>query len=781
MSIFYDLLKKNAEDPKTENMVPIIGRTLAKYSFSDANYCGLSYKELLKHVDFWIKMFKDPKFTEQPIAGRRKYIVVDNSITSITAIIALLECDSIPVIIDAKNVPIISKRLLPYTEYGDLAKGCEVPDAAVEAYLKVMGADKKLEGEDKPGTKLIICSSGSESLTPHLKVLTEEELVNLPIQYGDDDCIFYSYVSCAHISGILTNLVNLLVHDNMILLTQGFDIEDIYFAKNMETFGERNFERKYTVERYFLSTANPELINLVFGPKSYYDGNYYDQIHIEGDELVVHVQRPDYQFLLSDVWLTKDLWEGKIKPNSVMLPRDIVVQLSKAKLDGVDLSRMKHIYMAGGVNSEDMVKAMREKIPSIPEGVFTNLYGSTEANGVICCCNEKDFRTCYIDVSDCESGKVRYTYDHKAFYEIENGAVTEIASPEDVFNYMPYLSASSERVPDVTIANAVDIMYKGKENGDLGVYIGDQLYVLGRKSELLKLKGKSYITNSLESFLSNEIQAEVFVTPLEDKGIQPYIKVDKLSDFKGILEKYYSCLAVGRNIKSFHVNPPVVIDDYIFEKSKISGKQPRATLELFAPYVAQQYEALKAKTAGIVGTALAVAPSFLRYNIQVAKDGCFGVRVRRRLTMPMDDVIKCFYKPILLDKDTIQYVPQPQIIFITQEHIVASNSNIVKKFATGPMTTVLNEAIKADNAGELSEKKYRDPKEAKSVDEIFEILRHNIMFDILRRYANKRSYESALATLTPEELERYQKGLPIRGGSENTSPEQKDPDDRDPR
>ena len=775
MSIFYNMLRQKAGDPETRNLVSIIGRVKSNFENIELNYASISYKELLNLVDYYASEFKDPNFTEQPIEHRRKYIVVDNSISSLAVIIALLKCDSIPVIIDGKNIPIIPKKYLPYIDYGDMAKGGETFDMAINAYLRQMNVYKPLEGEDKPGTKLIICSSGSESLTPHLKVITEKELIHLPFQYGHTNAGFYSYVSCAHISGILTNLVNFLVHDNLILLTQNFDIEDVYFAKDMEKFCKMDFERKYIEKRYFLSTANPELINLVFGPESYYKGIYYGETHIEGDELVVKVQRPGYQHIFPNIAIEQLLSKRDIKPNAVMLPRDIVTKLSKADLSNVDLSIMKHIYMAGGVNSEDVVRAMREKIPSIPEGVFTNLYGSTEANGVICCCNEKDFKTCYINICDCESGKVRYTYDHKAFYEIEDGAVTEIASPEDTFGYMPYLSVSSERVPDVTIANAIDIMYQGKENGDLGIYIDNQLYVLGRKSELVKLKGKSYITNSLESWLSNELQAEVFVTPIGDAGIQPYIKASNINEFEDITKKYWACAKLGADFKKFHINPPVVIDDYIFERSKISGKLPHAVLKFLSGYVENQYNAIRAGKDGIIGMAKAALPPLQLYNATPQEDGGFIIDLHNRATMLMHDVVSRFYKLQLIGRDKVRYIPKPEIIFITDAHVDAGNRRIIEDSVKKILNQAIEESISAHERGELSEDKYRDPREAKNPDEIFAILKHNIMFDLVRRSFNKFSSKLISGTMTPEELENYSRILHIQTIGK------KDPDDRDQR
>ncbi len=64
MSIFYDLLKKKANNSETKNEVAAIGEM---HFNQDVNYFSMTYQELLKKVDEYIEMFKDPKNVHQPI------------------------------------------------------------------------------------------------------------------------------------------------------------------------------------------------------------------------------------------------------------------------------------------------------------------------------------------------------------------------------------------------------------------------------------------------------------------------------------------------------------------------------------------------------------------------------------------------------------------------------------------------------------------------------------------------------------------------------------------
>ena len=93
----------------------------------------------------------------------------------------------------------------------------------------------------------------------------------------------------------------------------------------------------------------------------------------------------------------------------------------------------------------------------------------------------------------------------------------------------------------------------------------------------------------------------------------------------------------------------------------------------------------------------------------------------------------------------------------------------------GILKKAVEEAISVHERGELSEDKYRDPRGSKDPDEIFAILKHNIMFDLARRSFNKFSSKLISGTITPEELENYSRILHIQTIGK------KDPDDRDPR
>jgi hypothetical protein len=81
MSILYEELKKKALDESKNKEMVIAGRFV--YPEVSGNYYGMTYSDLLDLVNVYIMALKDPRFTTQPIEGRRKYIVVDNSINSI--------------------------------------------------------------------------------------------------------------------------------------------------------------------------------------------------------------------------------------------------------------------------------------------------------------------------------------------------------------------------------------------------------------------------------------------------------------------------------------------------------------------------------------------------------------------------------------------------------------------------------------------------------------------------------------------------------------------------
>ncbi len=757
MSIFYEQLKKKALDETKKDEMVIVGKYHLP-SGGATNYCGMTYTDVLRNVDAFIDVFKNQEYTDQSIIGNRKYIVVDNSLNSIFAIIALLECGSIPVIIDSKNVPGIEDNKLPYLDYGDYVVDAEKEDQLVEEYLNKLNIDENLLNEKEPGCKLIICSSGSEGATPHLNTIMENDLVKLPNQYGDSNSIFLSYISCANISGILTNLVNFLVHDVKLMLTQDFNLETIYFAKDFDKFLEKNFKRKYIENRYFCSTANPALMKLLFLNKSYYDGKLYDSIRLEGDELVVSEMRPNYQMISFNDRVRKKIQTGTLpQPDTMMLPRNILKYLKEVDLEEIDLSSMRHIYLSGGINSEEVVKKVREMIPSIPKGIFTNLYGSTEANGVICTCDEKDFKTCYINVGDYELGKITYSFDMKKFYEISNGITKEIEPPKDLFEYMPYLNVSSKQEKMVTVDNKLQIKYNGKETGDIGIYIGDQLYILGRKSDIIKLKGRTYIAHSLESYYSNEIGSTVYIRPIDEEGIQLFMKESPIKFTPEFIKRYEKALNLSKETKRFHVNPPVVLDDYIFAESKISGKISKPYLLIYEDYAKEQLDAFFNIPNSIIEKSKKIAESLAAYSPEVLSDGSFLIDVSKRLTLPITDIILNFYKPTYINNDLIRFIPKPEIIFMTEPHKLFSNQKMVYEYSGGILQAILEKALKLKQTGELLTDKYQSINEKMHGEEIIEKLRYDMMIDVVRRLVNKRQYENYSKSFNVEEPKRLDK------------------------
>ncbi len=732
MSVFYGLLKEKAEDASLNDMPSMIGRWHGEKLTT--NYVGGTYSQILAEVNYYIEVFKTLEAYTKPLKNRRKYIAVDNSLNSIAAIIALLECEAIPVIIDAKNIKGFPEDKLPFIFHGDMIFETLTAEKMLDDYLATIDSyEKPLAHEDEEGGKLIICSSGSEGFSPHFNLVKESNLLNLPQQYGDNGDVFFSYISCANISGILTNIVNFLVHNNTILLAQEFDLELIYFASDIGLFGEKNFKRKYLDKHYLCSTANPELMKLAFFGEASVDGIYFDETSVDTHELLIKVARPNYQFLSFDrdtyQYLASD---KKIRPQSMMFPRNILNYLSTADLEGVDLSSLKHIYLAGGINSMKLVNKVRNLIPTIPAGVFTNLYGSTEANGVMCTCDEKDFRTCYINIGEIDSGVVTYTYDKLDFFEIKDGKVEKIDCKFDGSKFFPYLTVSSKKEEKITVDEELNIKYKGDNTGDLGIYIDDRLYVLGRRKEKIKLNNRTYLISALEAYYSELIDAQVYISQVDENAIQPYIKV-KSGEFPSTLRKYRDCLELSNTITDFKVNPPIVLDEYIFPESKISGKISKSVLHNYDYACPSQLLAVTTLPDSIVETSKFFAELVLaNYSPIVHEDGSFTINIESRMTLPITEIFTNFFKAIKVTDSEITFAPKDDVIFMTSAHTEINNYIALRDYKQIG-SFILDKALDDRDNGLLDESKYVPLNQCKTAEELWEQLRFNIEYDILKR------------------------------------------------
>ena len=576
MSALYDLLKKKAEDSETRDQILYaeMPETIENSDYS--RFLGFTYLEFYKLVNIYIKKFEKEGLKR----GSVKFICVDNSVASNALILAARECGLRTVLIDSLFRRALKDLNVPMIYGDDDFNGQTVDERAM---LTIESAISYLQRDIKGD--IIICSSGSEGV-PHFEGFTEEQLLNIKNQYGTDKSTFYSYISSANISGLLTNIVNPLLHDCDVVMRTGFDL-GVFDRTNRGSKG-MIFDR-----RYLLSTRNPKLAYDIFYGK--WDNEI---LKIEGNQLVVgrYVSFDPYRRF--PIYKQLDLQIGSLDDfgitiDAVMFPRDIVRHLENYDCSRLNFNSVINIYLAGGVNPGKMIDKIREKL-TIPACSLTNLYGATEAGGVIVTCNEQNLRPCYIDASNSLNGELVYTFDKINFFSITKEGVKKVNKKFDEGLYMEFLPVSDSETSNVTINDDFTIVFsnvegtKQIESTDIGAIIEGQLYVVGRKSSLTRISGKNYFLNSVEDQLSRVLGVDIYCLPSEDrKKISVFANCEN-KDINYKINIYYKILDFCSQ-QGIPFDYPVILDEESFPRIETSGKISRKQFEEYRKYASVQY------------------------------------------------------------------------------------------------------------------------------------------------------------------------------------------------
>lgn len=200
-----------------------------------------------------------------------------------------------------------------------------------------------------------------------------------------------------------------------------------------------------------------------------------------------------------------NLYELGYKDVSLLVPRNILDFIKKEEQH--DFSNIGKLYLSGEINSLDFIKEIRKKMPTLKENVFVNLYGSTEALGIISYCEENKLKPIYINQLALSNGEFIYTFDKVNFYKrkfINNTFQDEKINLEyDDFIYFECLPVSENKVDNVIIENDFgEIIYNDKRTGDIGIYVNNQLYIICRKNDVVEINNKKYYLIAIENLFS---------------------------------------------------------------------------------------------------------------------------------------------------------------------------------------------------------------------------------------------------------------------------------------
>lgn len=606
MSLIYDLLKEKATNPETKDKIayveiPKIGNHVESMSyrfflpsFKDYNRTiGFTYADFYELVNNYIdhgdyKASLYPKIYSIDSKPRLKRVIVSNNIASSAAVIAMLELGYIPILVDEMlNFPDpIGFREVASDSYHKI-------DNELEKVVNVSVPKSRSAG--RKNNMLLISSSGSEGVKPHYNVLTEQSLVNSKIQYGEENSTFYSYISSANISGFLANIINPIVYNTTAVVETGFGLEIFDRERRKEKCRDRIVDEW---ERYTFSPRDP-----IFQKTLLFEKFTDSEVKLEGSKIKIFYHNkfifyPDITWDYDDInYKCGTFEELGINIDSVMFPRDILSHLEKYEngLENLDFSQIRHIYLTGGVNRQEVIDAIRKKIPSIQYGVFENLYGATEAGGVICSCPEKDLIPCFINITRYRNNEIIYTYDKKKFYLLTKAGGVEIPCEFDEFDFVSYLPVSNKIEQNVQIDNDFTIKFRDVEDknwiesSDFGVYIDNKLYVLGRKKALIDVNNKCYFINTIEDYFSRALGAPVLLGKLPTNGCYHiYIDIEKFETLPEKIELYKNAVYASLHLKSITFGRPVLLPHYFFPVSRISGKISRSNLVKNEQYVDAQ-------------------------------------------------------------------------------------------------------------------------------------------------------------------------------------------------
>lgn len=278
-----------------------------------------------------------------------------------------------------------------------------------------------------------------------------------------------------------------------------------------------------------------------------------------------------------------DLYALQNKSVSLLVPRDILDFFNSIYYDErrqYNFSNIDKMYLSGEINNLGFIKEIRKKMPTLKENVFVNLYGSTEALGIISCCEEKKLKPIYINQLALANGDFIYTFDKVNFYKrkfINNTFQDEKINLEyDDFIYFECLPVSENKVDNIRIENNFgEIIYNDKRTGDIGIYVNNQLYIICRKTEVVEIEKKKYYLTAIENLFSKFTGLKV--TALKHNNeinvIVNFILDEKnMTNIKDIISLIKKSYDLTNKLSYLPLSLPIFVDSGHINKSSAMKK-----------------------------------------------------------------------------------------------------------------------------------------------------------------------------------------------------------------
>jgi hypothetical protein len=187
----------------------------------------------------------------------------------------------------------------------------------------------------------------------------------------------------------------------------------------------------------------------------------------------------------------------------LFLPRNYRELMKTIKNENV-----QRVFIFGETNGMDVINYLK---PSNDRKIsFINVYGSTEAGGLVSEYDITNAQEIFIYEYDLEKDLVIYSYDKIHFYLKDKNNIKEI-NKDDIKNINNYISllpcGTNESDIKIDNNNIGEGIINDYHTGDIFILIDNKLYILGRKADLIDNTSLSYLDNETTNLLNKKCTA----------------------------------------------------------------------------------------------------------------------------------------------------------------------------------------------------------------------------------------------------------------------------------
>lgn len=453
-------------------------------------------------------------FTNANFNGKKVLVRVQNNFESIALIIALLK---INVDINLTN----DEKKVDTKEY-DAVLNSDIEHLESYNYFSQYSPNYKFNEKTlNLKSRVALFTSGSTG-SPKPIYFNEEDIINKYLIEENNDGKYFTPTNISCMSGFLRNFIEpILLNKQTYLRTGLFNLDN------------KQDELNY-IEEFYKNVCN---------------------------------------YNISNIFITKNMIE--------LIPE----RISK----NYNFDFLKEVFLTGEIYSNRDIEILKQKLPGLSKSAIKYVYGSTEACGAVALSEGKEIVPIYVHEAALLDNVLIFTYDKQKYYTYFNGEIIKLEQKFDDDYFVDFLpvKTNNKKIKTNSLTckdgynstlNDILIYYDNKWNntGDIGFEVNDNLYIIGRKDDVIISNNEKYITAIIEKRLQQFTSCPLAVFERDGK-LCVAICVDE--DFSNPYNYRMLCDEINKIIKDrYYYLDFYIMNSKQFPKVKGSNKILRKNL-----------------------------------------------------------------------------------------------------------------------------------------------------------------------------------------------------------